>query len=101
MANTVTLEDAHHHVIATFGTIQAAVNAAAKGEIILVGAGTYQEQVTVDGLKNLTIEGAGQGQTIILSPDAANLVANLQNPGEFHSAQQDLVGAEKPSRVTI
>jgi pectin methylesterase-like acyl-CoA thioesterase len=51
----------------TFSTIQAAVTAAQDGDIIDIAAGTYREQVTVDG-KDITIHGAGAGQTIIESP---------------------------------
>ena len=39
-----------------FATIQAAVDAANDGDTILVAAGTYVEQVVVDGLDNLTIK---------------------------------------------
>ena len=45
-----------------YSTIQAAVNAANDGDTIVVGTGTYVEQVVVDGIDNLTIEallGAG------------------------------------------
>src|SRR5580704_11027805 len=103
MANTVTLLNASNQVVGTFGTIQAAVNAASNGYTVEVGPGTYQEQVTVNGLTNLTIEGTGAdpSQTVILSPDAANLVSNIQNPGEFHTFTDALVGAENGASVTI
>jgi len=45
-------------------TIQAAVNVAGVDDIIVVAAGTYVEQVRIDG-KDLTLQGAGIGQTII------------------------------------
>jgi hypothetical protein len=103
MANTVTLLDTSNNVVGTFTTIQAAVNAASNGYTVEVGPGTYQEQVTVNGLTNLTIEGTGAdpSQTVILSPDAANLVSNIQNPGEFHTFTDALVGAENGASVTI
>jgi serralysin len=44
-----------------FTTIQAAVDAAHDGDIILVAAGTYIEQVVVDDYDNLTIMAAGNG----------------------------------------
>src|ERR1700692_1524906 len=107
MTNTITLFDATNHVVGTFSTIQAAVNAASgsNGDTVFVGAGTYQEQVLVDGsqVHNLTIEGAGESQTKILSPDANNLVENFtttQNPGEYHN-QDALVGVENGANVTI
>ncbi|MEW5797057.1 MAG: NosD domain-containing protein [Candidatus Zixiibacteriota bacterium] len=45
-------------------TIQAAVNVAGPGDMIVVAAGTYVEQIRIDG-KNLTLQGAGAGQSII------------------------------------
>jgi pectin methylesterase-like acyl-CoA thioesterase len=62
----------------TYSTIQAAVDAAGNGDTIEIAAGTYREQVTVDG-KNITIHGAGSGQTIIETPDAASLVSNASD----------------------
>jgi parallel beta-helix repeat protein len=107
MANVVTLFDASNNNVGTFTTIQGAVNAAANGYTISASAGTYQEQVTVDGLTNLTIKGAGQGQTIILSPDgdqasSNHLVANLNNTDDtFFPNQAALVGLENGASVTI
>ena len=70
-----------------FSTIQAAVDAAGNGDTIEIAAGTYREQVTVDG-KDITIHGAGSGQTIIESPDAASLVANasIRTPADRTSS---------------
>jgi len=45
-------------------TIQAAVNVAGIDDVIIVAPGTYVEQVRIDG-KDLTLQGAGIGQTII------------------------------------
>src|SRR5262249_60501171 len=42
----------------TYATIQEAVDAAVSGDIVLVSAGTFREQVTVSG-KDITIQGAG------------------------------------------
>lgn len=55
---------------ATYHTIQSAVNAAHKGDTILVAPGTYVEQVVVpSGLSNLTIRSKnGSASTIIQAP---------------------------------
>ena len=44
---------------ADYTTIQAAVDAAASGDVIMVGAGSYSENVTIAG-KSLTLDGAGR-----------------------------------------
>ena len=48
----------------TYSRIQDAVDAAVNGDTIEIAAGTYREQVTVNG-KDITLHGAGSGQTII------------------------------------
>jgi parallel beta-helix repeat protein len=49
-----------------YSTIQAAVNAANSGDLILVDAGTYTENVVVT--KSVTLLGSSQNQTIIEAP---------------------------------
>lgn len=51
------------NVPGTYGSIQAAVNAAVDGDIIAIAAGTYNESVSVS--KALTFNGAGQASTIV------------------------------------
>jgi hypothetical protein len=61
-----------------FGTIQDAVTAALPGGTVHVAAGTYVEQVVIDG-KDLHVKGAGAGSTIIRSP--ATLATSFVTPG--------------------
>ena len=49
-------------------TIQAAIDAAAPGDVINVGAGHFEEQLYI-GTENLTVSGAGVGVTYIDAPD--------------------------------
>ena len=81
-------------------SIQAAVNAATDGDTILVGAGHYHEQVTVDGL-DITIKGAGEGQTFIDSPAAADLVANVIDAASGRPNKYALVGVKNDADLTI
>ena len=49
-----------------FPTIQAAVDAAAAGDTVTVGSGTYTGEVVIN--KDLDLRGAGVGSTVIKSP---------------------------------
>lgn len=57
-------------------TIQAAINSASDGDVIVIPAGTYPEQISISGFYKLTITGAGPGATII---DGTGLTGNLVN----------------------
>ncbi|MGZ9109723.1 MAG: hypothetical protein ACXW3X_01215 [Rhodoplanes sp.] len=87
------------HVLAGM-SIQAAINAAQGGETIFIAAGTYQEQLTIDG-KNVTLSGAGQGQTIILSPNFANLTVNVVDSSRGLPNQYSVFGIKNGADVTI
>ena len=50
-----------------YATLQAAVTAAIADDVIIIAAGTYSEQLYID--KNLTLTGAGIGQTFLNAPD--------------------------------
>lgn len=57
-------------------TIQAAIDAAASGQVLAVAAGTFQESVTIN--KSLTLVGAGQGQTMLIGPAGDGKTATIQ-----------------------
>lgn len=73
--------------VSDHGTVQAAVDAAADGDSVVLAAQTYVEQVTIT--KAITLEGAGVGQTILRAPAAASLMqsggnwTNLKNQDVF------------------
>jgi hypothetical protein len=58
-----------------YSSIQDAINAAASGDTILVGAGTYNETVTVN--KSVTIDGANFGVSSTGARGAESVVAGL------------------------
>src|SRR5262245_53258209 len=84
----------------TYATIQEAVDAAVDGDIVLVSAGTFREQVTVSG-KDITIQGAGAGQTIIESPDAAASVANASDSNASRPTKYAVVTVKGDADATI
>ncbi|MDG0814533.1 DUF4073 domain-containing protein [Cohnella rhizosphaerae] len=63
----------HGSTTTDYTSIQAAIDASVDGDTVTIEAGTYRGQLTVT--KNITLEGAGIGQTIIESPDSDALVA--------------------------
>ncbi len=73
---------------ANFTSIQAAVTAAANGDVISVAAGTYQESVKVEN-KSLTIQGAGAG------PGAVKIMAQGTIPAD------NILSGDGLSRATI
>jgi pectin methylesterase-like acyl-CoA thioesterase len=85
----------------TYSNIQEAVNAAANGNTILISAGIFREQVTVSDGKHITIQGAGAGQTIIESPDAASLVANATDTNSTRPNKFAVITVKDNADVTI
>ena len=83
-----------------YATIQAAVDAAVNGDTILIAAGTYREQVSING-KDITLQGAGVGQTIIESPDAAALVESYHESNSGLPYRYSVVTVKGNSDVTI
>jgi hypothetical protein len=63
-----------------YSSIQAAVDAAAVGDTILIGAGTYQENVEV--YKGLTLSGTGPELTVIDGNNAAGVLWTEAYPNE-------------------
>ena len=87
------------HVLAGM-SIQAAINAAHDGDTIFIAAGHFREQLTIDG-KAITLQGAGGGQTIIESPDAAALVSNASDPNATRPTKYAVVTVKGDADVTI
>ncbi len=59
-----------------YATIQAAIDAAVSGDVIVVAAGTYTEDNVLIN-KGLTVQGAGVGSSVI---DASASVARTRPP---------------------
>ncbi|HSN95018.1 MAG TPA: right-handed parallel beta-helix repeat-containing protein, partial [Anaerolineaceae bacterium] len=75
----------------TLGRIQEGVNMVS-GSSVLVEPGIYTEQVTVNAKENLSIIGAGEASTIIVSPDALTALTGDRKP---------VVGIKASENVTI
>lgn len=84
----VQLFDGSGNILGTFATIQAAVDAASDGCTILVDAGTYVEQVEVDGIDNLTIRGV-------------NGVVTIEAPASLVQTSTSSSGREVFSIITV
>jgi len=56
-----------------YSTIQEAINAASNGDTINVTAGTYDEQIVIDG-KDITLQGAGD--TTVIQPSAPTILTS-------------------------
>lgn len=86
-----------------YTTIQGAVDAAVDGDIVRVPAGNYKEQVTIT--KNITLQGAGIDQTVIESPDKANLAVtggNWKNiKGQYAVAVVGIKTGSASGKVTV
>ena len=83
-----------------YATIQAAVDAAVNGDTILIAAGPYREQVSISG-KDITLQGAGVGQTIIELPDSAALVESYHESNSGLPYRYSVVTVKDNSDVTI
>jgi len=68
LAQPVQLFDGSNHLVGTFGTIQAAIDAAGDGDSILVASGTYTEQLTVADFDGLTIAAAAGANVVVKAP---------------------------------
>ena len=94
----VTLFDASNHIVGIFDTIQHAVDAATNGDTVLVSAGTYKEQVLVDG-KDLTLK--GEPGAIIEAPDTLHASFTLPAGSTATPDKFALVGIENNAHVTV
>lgn len=52
--------------------IQQAVNNGTDGDLVYLQPGTYYQHVTVSSTANLTLAGAGRGETFLVTPNARN-----------------------------
>jgi VCBS repeat-containing protein len=68
LGQPVQLFDASNNLVGTFTSIQAAVAAAQDNYTVIVGTGTYTEQVHVDNIDNLTIKAAAGADVTIMAP---------------------------------
>lgn len=53
-----------------YGTVQAAINAAESGDVILIRAGVYRERLRLSNFSQIELRGENRGSTIIRAPDS-------------------------------
>lgn len=79
LAAAATASAAELHVPAQYATIQAAVDAAANGDVVVVGPGTYRETLDL-GEKELTLRGsAGAAETILDGSGGTTSILTARN----------------------
>lgn len=61
-----------------YTTITDAINAAASGDVIVIGPGTYTQR-NIGFTKSLTLQGAGAGSTILNGTDNANVIGIINS----------------------
>jgi hypothetical protein len=92
-------------VPADFATIQAAVDAAVAGDVVLVAKGTYTEAVLVDGKQGITLKGAGKPAIDVQGAATPLTVQNSQqivvDGLVLENALEHLVVIAGSSEVTI
>jgi predicted outer membrane repeat protein len=85
--STVTVVDSLD-VPGEYATIQAAINAASDGDIVLVSDGTYSENINYNG-KNITVQSVNGAGSTIIQGSGANAAVVTFNTGETSSAVLD------------
>ena len=95
LGDPVQLFDDVGNIVGTFDTIQAAVDVAGDDYSILVSAGTYTEQVEIDGIDGLTITGIGD--VTIQAPADVHYTATTSNNRDANA----VVTVENSTNVVI
>jgi parallel beta-helix repeat protein len=76
------------HVPEDYSTIQEAIDAVAGGARILIGPGTYEENLVIN--KSLTLKGAGREQTVIKSAQEGHPVVQVESDSEIEVVLEGL-----------
>jgi hypothetical protein len=84
------------HVPGDFTTIQAAVDAAQPGDLVLVAAGSYEETVTASLKQDVTLR--GQGKVVLHGGDAGTAVLSLVTCTRF---AVEHLRFEQPASVAV